>query len=360
MALAIRAVGGALRQGGASLAALGWAGAISVLLSTKFFAQPFVWRDWPLEQVFGGWLRVLVDRLIVATAIALAVAIGLKLSQGAPRRRALLLALAIVAGASIGEGARIAIDPFAASPDLASAVSRIVQWTLICAAVVGIQACWRLQADSAASAAISAAAEARARRSLLNFQLETLQRQIEPHFLFNTLATIRELGESSPEKGLPLLERLFDYTSQVFAVSQRGDCLLGEELDLSLAYLDVCAARMSSRLSVVTEIEAGARAARIPSLVLGTLVENAIKHGVGPKQGQGLITLRARLLAQTLMIEVEDDGVGLRSEGGAGTGLRNLKARLALAYGDRASFELKPRRPDGVCARLCVPYAPAG
>ena len=72
----MRAVGGALQQGRASLAALGWAGAISILLSTKFFAQPFVWRDWPLDEVFGGWLRVLLDRMIVATAIALAVAIG--------------------------------------------------------------------------------------------------------------------------------------------------------------------------------------------------------------------------------------------------------------------------------------------
>jgi signal transduction histidine kinase len=358
--LAIRAVGGAPRLGGASLAALGWAGAISILLSTKFLAQPFVWRNWPLDQVFGGWLRVLLDRVIVAAAIALAVAVGIRLSQGAPERRAHLLALAILVGASTGEGLRIAIDPFAASSDPASAVSHIVQWTLICAAVVGVQACWRLQADSAASAAISAAAEARARRALLNFQLETLQRQIEPHFLFNTLATIRELGQTSPEKGLPLLERLFDYTSQVFAVSERGDCLLGQELDLALAYLDVCAARMSSRLFVVTEIEAGARAARIPSLVLGTLVENAIKHGVGPKPGQGRITLRARLLEQTLLIEVEDDGVGLRSDGGAGTGLWNLKSRLKLVYGDRASLELRPCRPSGVCARLRVPYAPAG
>jgi signal transduction histidine kinase len=358
--LAIRAVGGAPRLGGAFLAALGWAGAISLLLSTKFLAQPFVWRNWPLDQVFGGWLRVLLDRVIVAAAIALAVAIATRLSQGAPKRRAPLLALAILAGASTGEGLRIAIDPFAASSDPASAVSHIAQWTLICAAVVGIQACWRLQADSAASAAISAAAEARARRALLNFQLETLQRQIEPHFLFNTLATIRELGQTSPEQGLPLLERLFDYTSQVLAVSQRGDCLLGQELDLALAYLDVCAARMSSRLSVVTEIEAGARTARIPSLVLGTLVENAVKHGVGPKPGRGLITLRARLLEQTLLIEVEDDGVGLRSDGGAGTGLWNLKSRLALVYGERASFELKPCRPSGVCARLWMPYAPAG
>lgn len=219
--MATRAVGGALRLGGASLAALGWAGAISVLLSTKFLAQPFVWRDWPLDQVFGGWLRVLLDRVIVAAAIALAVAIGARFSRNAPLRRAPLLALAILAGASTGEGIRIAIDPFAASLDLASVASRVLQWTLICAAVVGIQACWRLQAGSAASAAISAAAEARARRSLLNFQLETLQRQIEPHFLFNTLATIGELGKTSPERTPPFWNG-FSTTRRRSSLSRNG------------------------------------------------------------------------------------------------------------------------------------------
>ncbi|MEO8812221.1 MAG: histidine kinase [Caulobacteraceae bacterium] len=327
-------------------------------MSTKFFAQPFVWRNWTLDQVMDGWLRVLVDRTVVAMTIALAVVIGETLSARAPRRRPAMLALAVLIGATAGESLRIAVDPFAASPDPASIASRVAQWTLIYAAVVGIQACWRLRADYAAFAATAAAADARARRSLLTFELEALQRQIEPHFLFNTLATIRRLGSTSPEKGLPLLERLFDYTSRLFAVSQRAESTVGEEIDLALAYLDVCAARMAPRLSVVTEIDPEARAGRIPCLMLATLVENAIKHGVGPKQGPGAITLRARIRDQSLEIEVEDNGVGLVSDAGVGTGISNLMARLRILYGSTGSLDLEPLFPSGVRARLRVPRAP--
>jgi signal transduction histidine kinase len=317
-------------RGEAPLVVFGWAGAIGFLLSTKFLAQPFVWRNWTLDQVVDGWLRVLVDRIVVAIAIAFAVVIGERLSARRPARRPVILALAVLVGAAAGECLRIAADPLAASPDPASIASRIAQWTLIYAAVVGIQVCWRLRADHAAVAATAAAADARARRSLLAFELEALQRQIEPHFLFNTLATVRRLGRTSLEDGLPLLERLFDYTSRVFAVSQRADSTVEEEIDLALAYLDVCAARMAPRLSVVTEIDPRARAARLPCLMLGTLVENAIKHGVGPKQGRGRIVLRARVLGRSLEIEVEDDGVGLVSEAGSGTGISNLTARLHI------------------------------
>jgi len=197
--LGIGAERGDLRQAGAPIVVFGWAGAIGFLLSTKFLAQPFVWRNWTLDQVADGWLRVFIDRIVVAAAIALAVVIGEQLSARAPRRRAPLLALAILVGACAGESLRIAVDPFAASPDPASIASRIAQWTLIYAAVVGIQACWRMRADHAAVAATAAAADARARRSLLAFELEALQRQIEPHFLFNTLATVRRMGKTSPE-----------------------------------------------------------------------------------------------------------------------------------------------------------------
>jgi hypothetical protein len=347
-------------RGEALITVFGWAGALSFLLSTKFLAQPFVWRNWPPDQIMGGWLRVLVDRTVVAMAIALAVVIGERLSASTPRRRPAILALAILVGACAGESLRIIVDPFAASPDPASIASRVAQWTLIYAAVVGIAACWRLRADYDAVAASAAAAAAGARRSLLAVELEALQRQIEPHFLFNTLATIRRLGSIAPQEGAPLLERLFDYTSRIFSVPQRAEPSLGEEIDLALAYLDVCAARMTPRLSVAVEVDPQARAARIPGLMLGTLVENAIKHGVGPKRGPGAITLRARIVDQSLVIEVEDNGVGLVSEAGAGSGLSNLTTRLRILHGDAGSLELRPLLPSGVCARLRVPLAPRG
>jgi signal transduction histidine kinase len=339
-------------------AAFGWAGLVGFLHSTKFLVQPFVWRNWPLDQVLDGWLHILLDRLVVALAVASCIVIAGRMTARAPRRRLPVLGLAILAGAGAGEALRIAIDPFGDNPDPAAIACRILQWSLISAAAVGILACWRLQADYATAAGDAAAAEARAHRSLLAYELEALQRQIEPHFLFNTLATVRRLGRTAPGRELPLLDRLFDYASQIFTVAQHPESSLGAELDLALAYLDVCAMRMGQRLRIVTEIDPEARASRFPCLMLGTLVENAVKHGLAPAPEGGVITLKARLVDGCVEVQVQDDGVGLSSDGGGGTGLSNLKSRLQLLYGQAASLDLTPLS-RGVRATLKAPYAPA-
>jgi LytS/YehU family sensor histidine kinase len=257
----------------------------------------------------------------------------------------------------LGEALRVGLDPFSDRTDTPAILGRIVQWTLIGAVCAGILAFWRLSADLATVAADEGAADARVRRMLLTAELEGLQRQIEPHFLFNTLATIKRFGESAPEDARALLERLFDYLSGIFAASPDQSSSLGAELDLVTAYLDVCAVRMGARLTVVNGIDPRLRACSLPPLMLGTLVENAVRHGLAPSPNGGTIALSARVSGANLEIRVEDDGAGLSTESGAGMGLANLASRLRLLYGRRASLRLEAGSDRGVRAVLSLPYA---
>jgi signal transduction histidine kinase len=327
------------------------------LLSTQFLIQPFVWRNWPLQAVFAGWLHIAVDRLLVAAPIGLAVWLSTRPSARNPGVRIALIGLAVVIGAGLGELLRLALDPFADRPDGPAIAGRILNWILVSAAGAGIASFWRRQGDLATVAAEAGAADARARRMLLASELEGLQRQIEPHFLFNTLATIKSFGRTAPDDAHALLERLFGYLSRIFALSSARRSSVGAELDLVMAYLDVCAVRMGSRLTVVDQMDPCLRACDLPPLMLGTLVENAIRHGLAPLAQGGTITLSGRRAGDDLELCVADDGIGLASEGGAGIGLANLAARLRLLYGGRASLRLEPGPESGVRAILRLPYA---
>lgn len=330
-----------------------WAGAVGLLMSTQFLAQPFVWRNWAPDEILDGWLRIAGDRLVVAGAVA-AFVVAANTAPWRGRQRLILLAIAVVSGAVVGELLRGWLDPFAARMDALAIAGRIVHWTLISAAGVGILACWRLREDYATTAARAKAADARVRRLLVASELDALQRQIEPHFLFNTLATIRRFGHTDPAEGLALLERLFRYVSRIFAASRNRDSTLGAELDLALAYLDVCQVRMGPRLRVRVDVPEDLRTWAFPPLMLGTLVENAMRHGLAPAPGGGTIELSASQAGGRLEVRVCDDGVGLTGEGGAGLGLANLIERLKLIYRDKASFRLEAARPHGVRAVIRI------
>jgi signal transduction histidine kinase len=333
------------------------AGGGAILLSTQFLAQPFVWRNWTLDVVLVGWLHVAADRLLVAAPIAVAVWFSMRLPARRSGPRIALTALAVVVGAVLGELLRLELDPFADRPDAPAILGRILNWILVSAAGTGIIALWRRGGDLATIAAETGAADARARRMLLASELEGLQRQIEPHFLFNTLATIKSLGRTAPKDADTLLERLFDYLSRSFAVSSVRSSTLGAELDLVTAYLDVCATRMGPRLTIIDSIDPSLRACDLPPLMLGTLVENAVRHGLAPLPRGGTIRLSAQVIGGDLELCVADDGIGLAAEGGAGIGLANLAARLRLLHGGRASLRLEPRSGGGVLAILRLPYA---
>jgi sensor histidine kinase YesM len=190
--------------------------------------------------------------------------------------------------------------------------------------------------------------------------LKLLQAQIEPHFLFNTLANLGSLIDTDPPRARVLLDRLNDWLRAALARSRGDHTTLGDELALLENWLAILALRFGPRLRWRVEADAAARGQALPPMLLQPLVENAVKHGIEPKLGGGQVLIQASLEAGRLRIQVLDDGVGLdqaKAHAG-GSGLANLRARLAALYGDAARLSLSEAPGGGVLALLDLPCAP--
>ena len=333
---------------------LGWATVVAVLMSTEFLFQPFVWRNFALSDILPAWFAIARDRIVVAVTIATLLAIAEAWKGKGPWRFAPFF-LAVVIGSALGEALLSWLTPQEDRQDIVSLGGRILRWSLVGGAIATMVQGGGAGAEVAAAAEESRIGAAQARRLAASSQLEMLRRQIEPHFLFNTLATIRRLHETDPEQGQHVLGRLFHYMSSTLGEAASRRSTLGDEIDLVLAYLDVCASRMTGRLLVTAEVETSLRSLDFPPLVLATLAENAIKHGVFPQDG-GAITISAHRTGTMVEVALADDGVGLSGEGGGGgLGLANIVERLRLLYGPSAGFELKANVPRGVRAVVSIP-----
>ncbi|MFY2763159.1 sensor histidine kinase [Arenimonas sp. MALMAid1274] len=187
-------------------------------------------------------------------------------------------------------------------------------------------------------------------------RLQRLQAQVEPHFLFNTLANVRELVDSGSPQASQVLGSLIAYLRAAVPRLHQHTSTLGQELDLVRAYLEVMHMRMPDRLQYALHVDAALLARPCPPMALLTLVENAVRHGIDPGEEGGRIDVHVRERAGVVQVQVSDTGVGLQaSHGGLGTGLANLRERLQLAYGDRARLAVSPARPRGVDATLEYP-----
>jgi hypothetical protein len=189
-------------------------------------------------------------------------------------------------------------------------------------------------------------------------RLQSLQAQIEPHFLFNTLAHIVRLHQVDAQKGQQMLQSLTGYLRSALPQMRGSDCTLGRELALTRSYIDVQQIRMGERLRVEVDVPAALLDARVPAMTVLTLAENAVKHGISPKGEGGTLRIEARLQGEMLEVAVCDDGVGLRLGAGSGHGLSNTRSRLEAAYGSRAALEIENRPAGGVRAALVLPFAP--
>jgi signal transduction histidine kinase len=198
-------------------------------------------------------------------------------------------------------------------------------------------------------------------RQLAEARLRALQAQIEPHFLYNTLANVVSLIEPRPAQATHMLERFIDYLRASLAASREEATTLGADADLIAAYLDVLAVRMGERLRYRIDVPAQLRAAVIAPMLLQPLVENAVTHGLEPKVEGGEIALAARIEQGRLCLEVRDTGVGLTGAGpvsgkrGGGVGLGNLRERLRTLYGADAQVQLLENQPCGTTVRLLLP-----
>ena len=194
-------------------------------------------------------------------------------------------------------------------------------------------------------------------RRLTEAQMAALQAQVEPHFLFNTLALIGRLIETDPPEAAKVHAHLIAYLrSALPQMRSSGGATLGKQLELSKAYLAIMQARMKERLAVRFEVPDFLGSAPFPPMMLQTLIENAIKHGLEPKIAGGTILVRARVEGATLVVDVCDDGVGIDLHADEGVGLANIRERLQLLYGARAELVIEAPISGGACASVRIPY----
>ena len=204
---------------------------------------------------------------------------------------------------------------------------------------------------------------ASSQRLLAEARLSALQAQIEPHFLYNTLANVVGLIGPRPEQARHMLERFIDYLRASLAASRGGQTTLGGEAALLGAYLDVLAVRMGERLRYRIDVPDPLRGFVIAPMLLQPVVENAISHGLEPKVEGGEIVIGAGVRGEHVWVTVSDTGAGLTGNGtgtgsakpGGGVGLSNLRERLASLYGGAARVELVENQPCGVTVRLILP-----
>jgi LytS/YehU family sensor histidine kinase len=192
-------------------------------------------------------------------------------------------------------------------------------------------------------------------RQMVEARMQVLQAQIEPHFLFNTLANVRRLYQVDSRLGRDMLDNLMRYFEVALPRMRDGSSTLAREVELIEAYLNVQKIRMAERLVFEIDLPEPLRDLAMPSMMLLTLVENAIKHGLGSLPEGGLVRVRARRNQARLEVEVLDTGRGLQASRGSGTGLPNIRARLVSRFGRAASLVLLPNEPRGIRARITLP-----
>jgi len=293
--------------------------------------------------------------LILALTHLFAVALGPRVQAG------VVLGLGIVTGCLAGTVLGIEIYQLMAGPETTPGKGYLYQLGFVRGPLLWwglVGAAWYMlkRAEHRADELVTARAAAdRLRAGTAEARLAALQAQVEPHFLFNTLAHVRALYKRDPERGRRMLERFLDYLEAALPQVRQADTTLEQELELARAYLDIQQIRIGGRLAFTIEVPADLARLRFPPLMLLTLVENAIKHGIAPQTEGGAIGIVARADERRLRIEVRDTGAGLSQVAGSGMGLANVRARLAALFGAGARLVIEPNAPRGVVAAIEIP-----
>ena len=223
--------------------------------------------------------------------------------------------------------------------------------------IIKIVAGGKRRAEQTASEATKRAETEQFERSVLEARMEALQAQIEPHFLFNTLASIDQLIQTDPPRASRMQQSLIRYLRSAIPQMREGSrSTLGQQVDLSAAFLEIMVMRMEGRLQPVVSVPEGLKSAVFPPMMLQTLVENAIKHGLEPKPEGGRLEIGAEVVDGQLAVHVLDTGVGFMPKGEGGVGLANIRERLKVLYGDRAELIISVPPAGGTCATIKLPY----
>ncbi|MDQ2963532.1 MAG: histidine kinase [Pseudomonadota bacterium] len=195
-------------------------------------------------------------------------------------------------------------------------------------------------------------------RQAIEAELKLMQAQVEPHFLFNTLASVQFLIETDPPKAGMMLGHLLGYLRAALPQLRSNSTTLGQEIELAQAYLSIMQMRMGPRLAFAIDVPDELRSHRLPPMLLMSVVENAIKHGLEPQAAGGTIRVEARRRGERIAVAVVDDGRGLGAKIGNGVGLTNLRGRLRALYGEHGRFSLEEVPPHGARATIEIPFEP--
>ena len=232
---------------------------------------------------------------------------------------------------------------------------------IIVSAAIKIAYAGRVKAEAKAAEAQEMAEAESLKRQVVEARMAAMQAQVEPHFLFNTLASIDHLIEVDPPRASRMQKNLIALLRASMPAMRESAATLGRELQVVRPYLEILKVRMEDRLRAEISVAEGLYSADFPPMVLQSLVENAIKHGLEPKPEGGALRVEAEVAHGKLVVSVADTGVGFgrAATAGTGTGLNSIRERLKLIYGPQAELRIAPNSPSGTRVSVVVPYKTA-
>ncbi len=335
---------------------------VTLLLSLGPLFSPVLLDFFSPAEIALAWFEHLVELAVIAAVLMAAYAL---LDEALPRR--MPLRLGVVCAMLFGSSAVLTwllyayyAHGFEHLPPPLRWLADSLRWGLPAVFLVLIADVHRraLQADSAAHAAeVSRAQLAQAESEQ---QLALLQAQIEPHFLFNVLGNVRRLYRTRPQAGADAIASLMRYLRTALPQLRSPSGCLGDEIELVRSYLALFQLRMGVRLSFSIEVDPTLYEVEFPPMLLVTLVENAILHGLEPAGG-GHVLVQAQRRRNLLEVAVLDDGAGFgaAASSGIGVGLVNVRRQLAARYQNQARLTLDSREPRGASATISIPLRAA-
>lgn len=244
---------------------------------------------------------------------------------------------------------------------LVSFLPNLAMLFIVASIVVKIVYAGRVKAEVKAAAAQETADAETLKRQVVEARMAAMQAQVEPHFLFNTLASIDHLIEVDPARASRMQKNLISMLRASMPALRESGADLGRELAVVRPYLEILKVRMQERLRTEVNVSEGLYSAEFPPMMLQSLVENAIKHGLEPKPEGGTLTVSAEVAHGKLAVTVADTGVGFgrAATAGTGIGLDNIRERLKLLYGGDAELRIAENAPGGTRVSIAVPYRSA-
>jgi sensor histidine kinase YesM len=331
---------------------------LSLLLSTQVLFQANVFQYFSIVETLESMWLYFLDILVIAAFMVCAVSwVDWKLPVPSKLRNFALLAsisVSVLLGIVVSMMAHYGKGPY---PPEGYLMGEAVRWILAGGAMIWIYETRRRHEENVRQLHAAELLHEVLNNQMMLARINMIEAQIEPHFLFNTLATVKRLYRTEPVDGAHVMARLKAYLQAALPQIRSGLPTLASELELVRNYLEIMTVRMGARLEFSIDAPAQPRTIPLPAMLLVTLVENAIKHGLNPSVKGGRVVIKVFDLPDKIAMEVRDNGVGFQMgavSSGSGIGLANIRSGLKALYGANASLVLLQNDPEGIIARVEV------